>query len=93
MRLAGNGRRDAASADTTQDFKTVYCPHGVGGGACAHPSSVKTTNRNNNKYDPGSQDGGAEQAGWPEQNRQINAKPCGSWLASDEAITSNIVGE
>ncbi|CAI8921096.1 hypothetical protein EMIT0P260_50332 [Pseudomonas sp. IT-P260] len=63
MRLAGNGRRDATSADTTQDFKTVYCPHGVGGGACAHPSSVKTTNRNNNKYDPGSQDGGADQAG------------------------------
>jgi hypothetical protein len=54
---------------------------------------VKTTNRNNNKYDPGSQDGGADQAGWQEQDRQINAKPCGSWLASDEAITSDTVGE
>ncbi len=59
------------------------------GCACAHPSFVNSNTRNNNKYDPGSQDGGAEQAGRQEQDLQINAKPCGSELARESGVSGN----
>jgi hypothetical protein len=50
---------------------------------------VNCNTRDNNKYDPGSQDGGAEQAGWQEQDRRINAKPCGSELARESSVSAN----
>jgi hypothetical protein len=50
---------------------------------------VNNNTRNNNKYDPGSQDGGADQAGWQEQDRRINAKPCGSELARESGVSGN----
>jgi hypothetical protein len=50
---------------------------------------VNSNTCNNNKYDPGSQDGGAEQAGWQEQDRRINAKPCGSGLARESVVSAS----
>ena len=59
---AGDGPRCVKPADLKPE-KPIYCPRESGGRAFARPSLTTTTHCNNNKYDPGSQDGGADQAG------------------------------